>query len=236
MKWLGRARLRVPAPTVKPRSAVSNAARVELAELAPDTLEFLADAAVLQLAHFETLSRAVLAAPDTAAKSSLGRTASQALDKHHDLVEELRRRGADPEAAMERAAAHIQEFRAHVQGSDWFEVLMVAYITATFLDDFFLSVAQGLPDADTAKIVSVLARDSAEHGLFVQLSAGIQRDPQLASRLAMWGRRLIGDTILLARKSLAFSGTPADEAHIEPVFTELIAAHTRRMDALGLTA
>ncbi len=28
----------------------------------------------------------------------------------------------------------------------------------------------------------------------------------------------------------------SDEQRIEPVFTELIALHTRRMDALGLTA
>jgi hypothetical protein len=28
----------------------------------------------------------------------------------------------------------------------------------------------------------------------------------------------------------------SEESRIEPVFTELIAAHTRRMDGLGLTA
>ena len=53
----------------------------------------------------------------------------------------------------------------------------------------------------------------------------------------MWGRRLVGDTLLIARSSLANVGhSRRDEARLEPVFTELIAAHTRRMDALGLTA
>jgi hypothetical protein len=53
----------------------------------------------------------------------------------------------------------------------------------------------------------------------------------------MWGRRLIGDTMLVARQSLNLGKHDvSDEARIEPVFTELIAAHTRRMDALGLTA
>jgi hypothetical protein len=48
---------------------------------------------------------------------------------------------------------------------------------------------------------------------------------------------LVGDTILVARSALAAAPSSAnDEARIEPVFTELIAAHTRRMDALGLTA
>ena len=53
----------------------------------------------------------------------------------------------------------------------------------------------------------------------------------------MWGRRLVGDTLLIARSSLANVGhTRRDEARLEPAFTELIASHTRRMDALGLTA
>jgi LPS sulfotransferase NodH len=53
----------------------------------------------------------------------------------------------------------------------------------------------------------------------------------------MWGRRLVGDTMLVARSALATEAASApDESRIEPVFTELIAAHTRRMDALGLTA
>jgi hypothetical protein len=44
--------------------------------------------------------------------------------------------------------------------------------------------------------------------------------------------------MLVARGALAIAQTHdrQEEARIEPVFTELIAAHTRRMDALGLTA
>ena len=54
----------------------------------------------------------------------------------------------------------------------------------------------------------------------------------------MWGRRLVGDTLLVARSALRESKAHGsrDEERIEPVFTELIAAHTRRMDRLGLTA
>jgi LPS sulfotransferase NodH len=69
------------------------------------------------------------------------------------------------------------------------------------------------------------------------LREAIDAHPRLSSRLAMWGRRLVGDTMLVARSALRFTEDHlSDEARIEPVFTELIAAHTRRMDALGLTA
>jgi hypothetical protein len=42
----------------------------------------------------------------------------------------------------------------------------------------------------------------------------------------------VGDTLLVARSAMAVT----QDSRIEPVFTELIAAHTRRMDGLGLTA
>ena len=69
------------------------------------------------------------------------------------------------------------------------------------------------------------------------LLGAIEANPRLGARLALWGRRLVGDTMLIARSALALSDNhDSDEARIEPVFTELIAAHTRRMDVLGLTA
>jgi LPS sulfotransferase NodH len=78
---------------------------------------------------------------------------------------------------------------------------------------------------------------NGEELLAAELLAAIDANPRLAARLAMWGRRLVGDTMLVARSALKTSANhDSDEARIEPVFTELIAAHTRRMDALGLTA
>ena len=87
-----------------------------------------------------------------------------------------------------------------------------------------------------------MSKDAGADDLAAMLRASISADPVLASSLAMWGRRLVGNTLLAARSALAdvdSPGTPlhhAAEANIEPVFTELIAAHTRRMDGLGLTA
>ena len=48
---------------------------------------------------------------------------------------------------------------------------------------------------------------------------------------------LVGDTLLIARSALR-PGTLriADEEKVEPVFTELMAAHSKRMDAMGLAA
>jgi hypothetical protein len=53
----------------------------------------------------------------------------------------------------------------------------------------------------------------------------------------LWGRRLVGDTLLIARAALRpVTLAAADQQKVEPVFTQLMAAHSRRMDAMGLAA
>jgi LPS sulfotransferase NodH len=138
---------------------------------------------------------------------------------------------------MEPFTATIDAYRAGIRGGDWVEELVACHITAGFLDDFFIRLAAGLPADYSTRVTAVLRADSGAELLAAEIRALIDRDEKLASRLAMWGRRLVGDTMLVARSALApTSNTVSDEARIEPVFTELIASHTRRMDGLGLTA
>jgi hypothetical protein len=134
-------------------------------------------------------------------------------------------------------AARIDEYARVTLGSDWYEMLVTSYVTSGLLNDFQLQLAGGLSAESRARVTSVLSGDDGHAVLIGELHAAIDANPRLASRLALWGRRLVGDTLLIARSSLAnLSHTNRDEARLEPVFTELIAAHTRRMDALGLTA
>ena len=230
----------VEVPRLRPRSvrgSEENVNRVALAELTPDTPSYLGRAAVLQLSIFETASRAVITAPNTAGKNALSRVAYLSLAKYEGLVAELKRTGQDPAVAMEPFAPAIDEFRQLTQGGDWYELLVTGYVTAGLLDDFFVRLSEGLSDDEHRRITAILSPEMGSGFIVEQLSAAMAADPKLASRLAMWGRRLVGDTLLIARSALAVpENTSPDEARLEPVFTELIAAHTRRMDALGLTA
>jgi hypothetical protein len=138
---------------------------------------------------------------------------------------------------MQPFAPSIDAFKEATDGADWFEQIVTCHITAGFLDHFFVLLAEGLPKDVAARITHVLESDSGSTALAQEIREAIEADPRLGSRLAMWGRRLLGDTMLIARRSLVASANhDSDEARIEPVFTELVASHTRRMDALGLTA
>lgn len=218
------------------RSPNVDVARVELADLRPDPDAYLGRAAYLMLALFENVSRAIQAAPTTEAKTELSVVAAPLLAAHEGLVAELRRRGREPADAMEPFSASIDEFHRRTAGQDWFETLVTCYVTSGFLVDFFDALAGGLPDELSQRVTALLEVDAGEAALVRQLRQAIDGNPRLASRLAMWGRRLVGDTLLVARAALQVDGRSLQEDRIEPVFTELIAAHTRRMDALGLTA
>ncbi|WP_411698601.1 ferritin-like fold-containing protein [Conyzicola sp.] len=237
VNWFSRTGKRAEVPRLRPRSETEPATKVDLAELTPDLLTFLGKAAYLQLTIFENLGRAMAIAPTTEAKEVLSRVAALSLAKHHGLTAEIRRHGEEPGAVMQPFTRAIDDYQRATQGGDWFEELLACHITAGFLDDFFVHLAAGLPSDYAARVTTVLRADSGAELLADELRREIEADDTLDSRLAMWGRRLVGDTMLVARATLAPSAiSVSDEARIEPVFTELIAAHTRRMDGLGLTA
>lgn len=236
LKWIrGRAsRASVPAP----RPRLDQVTRVELAELAPSAERYLGQAAYLSLALFENLSRVVSTAPTTTAKVELSAATAPLIQAHRGFVDELTGRRLDPAAEMEPFRLMIDEFQRRTRGADWFENLVTCYLTTGFLVDFFLGLAEGLPDdvaAHVAELGVTADLDSIDDVLADRIRHEIDVNPRLASRLAMWGRRLLGDTLLVARAAFVEPHHVEADHRVEPVFTELIAGHTRRMSAVGLT-
>lgn len=209
---------------------------MDLHEIAPDLLPYLGQVAYLQLQAFETLSRVVQDVP-LADKEAVAVAAGAALSRHQAVVAEIRRHDADPTEVIAPFARAIDGFQAVTIGRDWQETLLGVYVTDGLLGDFFMRLAQGLPGDVGSRAATMLGSQTASEQVAAVLSQEIEADPTLGSRLAMWGRRLVGDTLLVARSALKLSGNQrSDEERIDPVFTEIIGAHTRRMDALGLTA
>ena len=211
--------------------------KVDISSLAPGVQHFLGHAAYFELGEFESLARAEMTAPNLAVKEGLSAAAGRALSKHHGLITEIRRRGHEPAVEMSPFVADLDEFRRQTRGADWHELLLSCYLVGGLLDDFFIRLSDGLPRDIGPRVAQLLGEDSGTDVLVHELATAIENDQALGSRLAMWGRRLVGDTLLMARSAMP-AADPGEgaEARIEPVFTELIAAHTRRMDGLGLTA
>ena len=235
--WSGRRVPRAESPRLRPRVAATELTRIDFTEVVPEPVPFLGQAAYIQLEFFESLAKAVATAPDLTSKEGLSSAAGIALRKHHELIAELRRLGAEPAEVMAPFAPATDRFRLATLGADWHELLLGIHITSGMLDDYFARLAEGLPAELGARVRGILGESGASVVLEGELASAIAADDTLDDRLALWGRRLVGDTLLIARSALRASESgDALGADVEPVFTELIAAHTRRMDALGLTA
>lgn len=235
--WFWRRRRGASAPRLRPRDQQPPATRIDLHEFTPAPEEFLARAAYVQLTIFEDLSHAVTIAPTTRAKAVLAAATAASLSRYSAMVAELSARGVDAGAAMDRHRAVVDRFQRLTQGNDWMETALTCHLTGGFLDDLFAALADGLP-ADLAERVHTTYRPRPADGEFVALlSEAMAADPRLAARLALWGRRILGDALLVARDALSLGrGDAREEQRVEPAFSELIAQHTRRMDALGLSA
>ncbi|MFD1714248.1 ferritin-like fold-containing protein [Amnibacterium flavum] len=236
MKWFGRYGSGAESPRSRSRSRELRIDRVALTDVALDPVRVIAQAAYLQLGEFAALSRAAAEAPDLESKSALATAAGRLLAKHRSLVGALERRGVDASAAMEPFAAPTDRFFAMAAGANWYESLTASYLVGGLLDDFFARLVGGL-EPDGPELARLLLGPSGAEEIVSILSAATAGDPRLGSRLAVWGRRLVGDTLLIARSALPETvRTPTGEARVEPILTELMADHTRRMDRLGLTA
>lgn len=237
-EWIrGLRRKSAPARKIRSRGEANEAERVELAEFAPGMLPFLGLTAYLQLELYEAATRGVSGAPTLKAKDALANVAGETLSKHHRLTGEIRRRGHEPHVVMEPFSGVIEAYVERIDTGDWHQHVLSLYLVGGLFDDFFASLATGLKDGYRGEAIAILGEDTGRAQLKELLEEALAEDPKLSSWLALWGRRLVGDTLLVARAVLLLSENRefhADE--VEPVFTELIADHIRRMDGLGLTA
>ncbi|HWL00771.1 MAG TPA: ferritin-like fold-containing protein [Microbacteriaceae bacterium] len=237
VEWFWRRRRTASAPRLRSREEQPPAARIDLEAFTPAPEEFLARAAYVQLTIFEDLAHAVTIAPTTRAKAVLAAATSASLARHSSIIAELAALGVDAGEAMERHRAVVDRFQRLTQGNDWTETALTCHLAGGFLDDLFAALAEGLP-AELAERVRAAYRPRPADAEFVALlSAAMSENPRLAPRLALWGRRILGDALLVARDALNLGrGDVREEQRVEPAFSELIAQHTRRMDALGLSA
>ena len=237
ISWFARRPIRSEIPRLKARGTHKTTKKVDISDLTPEVLPYLGQAAYLELTLFESLAGAVTTAPNLAAREGLSAAAGRALSKHHGLINEIRRRGGEPADEMAPFAPALDRYRQQITGADWHETLLSCYLAGGLLEDFFIRLSDGLPGVVGPRAAQLLGEHGGTEVLVHELKAAIAADPTLGSRLAMWGRRLVGDTLLIARSAMPLSALEhVEQSRIEPVFTELIAAHTRRMDGLGLTA
>jgi hypothetical protein len=205
---------------------------VDLRPFAPEVKDFLGQLAYLQLSSFEIMTAELKFAPTTLAKTQLSEASAKNFEKYRQLSRKLAGLGLDPTDAMDPFVERIDTFHSRTAGLDWYENILKIYLAVGFLDDFYRRLAVGLPAELRSDIDKILSDKTIERFVKLVLVPAMVEDQQLGSRLSLWGRRIMGDVILELRAVVP----TADYVQIEALVTELIAAHSLRMDGLGLAA
>lgn len=251
----------VPAPqTSAPASAATQAA--DTGTSAADAVELLG--LVAQVAHTEFVRLAAdsQAAPSIEQRLALSRCAAECVQGRDRVLDRIAELGGDPVAAMARHEHVLDDFDARTAPASWWERLLTAYVGYGVADDFCRLAAEGLDERSRTLVLEVLGAGSPAELAAAELDAASAEDTVLAARLALWGRRLVGESLSVVQRLLAQrpalerllhaarSGHGAESAGAEPttantrpragesaaVLGELTAEHTRRMNRLRLTA
>jgi len=211
-------------------------------------VDLLAVIAYGEIMAFDRLSEDAKLAPTLEDKVSLYAMASIEFGHLTRLRTRLTQLGAEPFEAMAPFVAALDGFHKHTAPSDWLESLVKAYVGDGLAADFYREIAAFL-DADTRDLI-VAALADAGHSEFVvgRVKKAIEDDPRVAGRLALWGRRLMGEALSQAQRvaaerdaltALLAGGVDRpgmDLAALGRMFTRLTEAHAQRMAALGLEA
>lgn len=231
-----------------------NTEAIDLAPYTPEPKVFLGQLAYLELSQFEILTNELKFSPTTSSKAELSEAAAKSFQKYRSIAKTLSLQGLDATDAMDPFTERIETFHSRTNGIDWFETVVKVYLVSGLLEDFYRRLAVGLPDAIREDVEKALKDNTFERFAKACLIDAMKDNPQLESRLALWGRRLMGDVLLELRaafdnrklagvtkgKRLSLDDERrvnlAAYSKLEPLISELIGAHSLRMDAIGLAA
>jgi hypothetical protein len=201
-----------------------------------------------ELLAFERLAHDAALAPTIEDKAELAAMAVAEFGHFMLLRRRLTDMGVEATAAMAPFVEPLSEFHRRTAPSDWLEGLVKAYVGDGIAADFYREVAVHLDPATRDLVLDVLADTGHVEFAIERVRRAIDADPRVAGRLALWGRRLMGEALSQAQRvaaeresltELLIGGRDrpgVDLAEIGRMFARLTEAHAKRMAVLGLAA
>ncbi len=199
-----------------------------------------------EISAFERLVEDAKMAPSLEDKVALATMATAEFGKVSGLHERIRALGGDPFAAMAPFREALEEFHRHTAPADWYESLIKAYVGDGLANDFYREIAAYLDPETRDLVVSSVEKGPQSDFIVGRVRAGIAADSRLGGRLALWGRRLMGEALTQAQRvaaerdaltALLAGGEDRpglDLAALGHMFAGLTERHTERMGELGL--
>ena len=197
-----------------------------------------------ELTAFERLAVDSRLAPTLDDKTKLAGMACKEFGHYRVLAEHLSSEvGVEPVEAMAPFVAPVDEFHDSTRPSDWLEGLVKAYVGDSIAADFYREISVYL-DPRTQELVLEVLKDTGHAAFAVdRVGAAIAADPRVSGRLALWGRRLVGEALTQAQRVAAdrdalirLVAGSGDLGEFSRMLGRMTERHTQRMASLGLSA
>ncbi|MPY83303.1 MAG: hydroxylase [Actinophytocola sp.] len=195
-----------------------------------------------ELSAFDRMAEDSRTAPTLAGRAALAEMAAAEIGHYAMLERHLAEHGVDVEDAMAPFMDHIDAFHASTAPKSWLESLVKAYVGDGLAADLYREVASWLDEPNRELVLAVLS--DTGHSAFAEreVAMAIADDATVRGRLALWGRRLLGEALTQAQyvvaerdglAELIVAGT-GDLSGIAGLLRRLQQQHHKRMQSLGL--
>ncbi|MGB6209436.1 ferritin-like fold-containing protein [Mycobacterium sp.] len=208
----------------------------------PGVNELFAVLAYGEVAAFYRLTEEARMAPDLRGRISMASMAAAEMGHYELLHDALERRGVDVVSAISRYASALDGYHRLTTPSTWLEALVKTYVGDSLAADFYLQIADTLPDEAADVVRATMSETGHSQFVVAEVRAAVTKSARQRSRLALWSRRLLGEAITQAQYVLAEHDELVDLVvsrtdgltQLSEIFDRLQRTHDDRMRELGL--
>lgn len=174
-------------------------------------------------------------APTMGARVALMRMSAAAVAGYDRVAEAAAAQRVDASAQAQHFVGSLGGFDERLRPADWPERMVKTYLAFGLLIDFCTALADGLPEPLRGALLEELADERLGPLASHELVPAIDADAQLAARLGLWGRRVVGEEMgMLVRLLGHHPELAGGAASAELLHQVLSQGAVDRMQGLGL--
>lgn len=208
----------------------------------PGVTELFAVLAYGEISAFYRLAHEAQLSPTLRGKVALAKMAASEMGHFRRLEEALAERGVEVFDAMAPYVRALDAYHDSTNPSTWLESMVKAYVGDGIAADFYTEIAGALAPEVASVVRDVMAETSHSQFVVDEVRDAVAASRMERDRLALWGRRLLGEAITQAQYVMAqrddltdlMIAATGDLNNIVALFDRMQDSHAARMSTLGI--